>query len=367
MAPRMIVYAAPARRNRDSNPYNYLLSEALSVEGCEVHELNRENGIFVHADVIHLHWPQNQSRGRFRIALKKSVESVIRLVIQRTRGAAIVWTVHNIHAHDQNNPVLERVLMWCITRIVSGVVYLSASSRSAAEATYPALLRKPYAIIPHGTYGDFFRSCNDRSITRDHLGLPATEKVISFVGDIAPYKGLDNLLEAAMDLKPKEAVLLVAGAFKADDGYIRKIRAMISRLRTSGHSVVFIERRLSNSEMVDALNASDVLALPYRRVNNSGLAILAAEHGTRLLTTDHDVFRDLRDELGEGHVIVAGQDLNVNVLRTALSQDGGSVGQSMDTFLRVRSWPSIAAQTVAFYRRCGASSRQSRVTQWHGV
>ena len=362
----IVVYAAPARRNRDANPYNYLLSEALSAEGCKVHELNRKNGIFGRPDVIHIHWPQTQSKGPIGQASKRSAEYIFRLALQRTRGTAVIWTAHNMHAHDQNNPALERLLMWCVTRLVSGVVYLNASSRSKAQATYPALRRKPHVIIPHGAYGALFDSGKDRLGARTQLGIPAKEKVISFVGDILPYKGLDKLLRAVADLEPSEASLLVAGAFKADDSYVRDIREAISRLQTSGHRVVLIERRLTNSEMVDAIKASDIVALPYRRIDNSGLAILAIEQGARLLTTDHELFRELRDELGHDRIVVAVENFSANAIRAALSKTGSEAEQGVDAFIRARSWSLIAAETVAFYRRCGAEPSKSRVTRWHG-
>lgn len=360
----IVVYAAPARRNRHANPYNYLLSEALSAQGCDVCELDRRNGLFGHPDVVHIHWPQTRAKGPILKALQISGELALRLAIQRARGAAIIWTAHNIHAHDQNNPALERALMGCVTRLISGAVYLSATSRDMAEARYPALRRKPHAIIPHGIYGAVFDSEKDRSAARAHFSIPPSERVVSFLGDILPYKGLDVLTKAVMKLKPSELFLLVAGTFPADDSYAQEIRAGISKLQVLGHKVRFTERRLSNSEMVDAIRASDVVALPYKAAANSGLAILAIEHGARLLTTDHAVFRELRDEVGSDRITIAGPDFDADAVRTALQGKKGGAQDRIDTFLQARSWTSIAAQTVAFYRRCGAKPKATTTVEW---
>ena len=352
--PIIVVYAGPAWRNRQANPYNYLLSEALSAEGCEVHDLNRKNGIFGRPDVVHIHWPQNECKGPPLRAIRRSTELVLQLALQRVRGAATIWTAHNVYGHDQDHPLLERIVMWCVTRMISGVVYLSTSSQALAEARYPKLRRKPHAVIPHGLYGASFSSDKDRAAARAHFGIPLQENVISFIGDIAPYKGLDELLKAAADLKPSELFLLVAGSFKADENYSRQILAQISQLQSAGHRIAFIEQRLTNSEMVDAIKASDIVALPYKRIANSGLAMLALEHAARLLVTDHPVFRELRDEIGSARIMITGEHFSASAVRAALADYGVSPQQGMETFRRARSWPRIAASTVQFYRRCGA-------------
>ncbi len=351
----LTVFGSPARRNRAANPYNYLLSEALAAKGCDVSELTRRNGVLGAADVIHIHWPQGYAKGPALKALQKSFELVLRLAIQRLRGAAVIWTAHNVHAHDQNRPRLERLLMGAVTRLVSGVIYLGDSSRAPVEAAYPALRSKPWTVIPHGLYGDLYSSDQTPAQAREAFGLTPDERVIGFIGDIRAYKGLDLLIEAFAQLPPSAATLFVAGALPTDDDeHASAVRDGLARLSRTGHRVVAVDQRLGNKEMVEAIRASDVAAFPYRRVANSGLAMLVLEHGGRLLTSDCPLFHELRAEAGADLVLVADKGFTGDALEAALAAKPSSM--AIDDFRRTRAWSTIAERTVEFYRRCGARS-----------
>ncbi len=204
----MKVLASPARRNKDRNPFNFLLSEALSAEGCEVEDFADQNDMFARTDVLHIHWPQEAARGRRRTALKKTANLLLPLVVHRLRGTRIVWTVHNVRGHDQNNEGLEKVLMRIVARLVHGVVFLTESSRDPAYAEIPALASKPFAVIPHGLYGS--RSKRTRDQARALFGLPRSGPTIGFLGDIKRYKGLDLLLDAFTQTPPGEVTLFIA-------------------------------------------------------------------------------------------------------------------------------------------------------------
>lgn len=357
---RLSVFGLPARRNRAANPYNYLLSEALTAEGCDVTELTRRNGVFGAADVVHLHWPQGYAKGPLPQALSKSFEIVLRVAVQRLRGAAVIWTAHNVHAHDQNRPGLERALMGVLTRLLSGIVYLGESSRASVEAAYPALRAKPWAVIPHGLYGDLYSSDRTPAQAREAFGLGAGEKVVSFIGDIRPYKGLDLLIEAFGALEPGSVTLFVAGMLPADDeGQAAMVREGLARLAASGRRVVTIDRRLDTGEMVDAIRASDLIAFPYRHVANSGLAMLVLEHGGRLLSSDRPLFRELQAEAGAAEVVIAEKGFTAAAIKDALRLKPEDAAGA-DAFRRARAWPMLGAQTVEFYRRCGARPHNQR-------
>lgn len=344
----MKVLASPARRNRDQNPFNFLLSEALSAEGCEVVELDRRNSLLGRFDIVHIHWPQREARGRLPRALGRSGLLLVRLTVQRLRGARIVWTVHNVHAHDQENTSIERALMRWVTKLVGGVIFLSASSREAAYAEMPELASKPFAVIPHGLYGQ--RSERSRGDARAWLGLPPESRVLGFLGDIRPYKGLDVLLDAFAETPPGEVTLFVAGVFP-DKSYGVAMEARVAELAAQGHAIVFRRERLDDAALVDAIRACDAVALPYRAIWNSGLATLVLENGGRVLASDAPVFRELQDELGPDRVRIAkgGPTAATLIAATEGAPEEGS--KRLAEFCEVRSWSRIGADTVGFYRR----------------
>jgi beta-1,4-mannosyltransferase len=349
----MRVLASPARRNRAANPFNFLLSEALAAHGCEVVDLDgdafprwdvfRLRGRW---DVFHIHWPQNYAR-----TLKGVFILVARLSIQRLKGARIVWTVHNVFGHDRQHPILERVLMWFVARLVHGVIFLTTSSRIAAYEEIPKLGAKPFAIIPHGLYGE--RSQKTREESRALFGVPHDRPVIGFLGDIRRYKGLDLLLTAFAELTPGRATLFVVGAVP-DEAYGAEIRARLSALATKGRSIVFREERVDHATLVDAVRACDLVALPYRASWNSGLAILILENRGRILASNAPVFGELQRELGPEWVETFDGDLTGEKLMAALDKSVKGEAERMEGFRASRSWLHIGAATIAFYGRLGA-------------
>jgi glycosyltransferase involved in cell wall biosynthesis len=351
---RLTVHAYPARSNRIANPFNYLLSEALEATGCDVTEPRGLKSYLGRADVVHIHWPEHATLHRWPLSLQRSALLVARLFLQRCRGARIVWTVHNATSHQQKSPRLERLLKWFVVLLTHGVIFLSETSRRSAQLELQGLARKPFAVIPHGLYGDYYKPRRSRDEVRAALRIEGAAPVIGFLGDIRLYKGLDVLLDAFEQLAPGKALLLIAGQFY-DDDYAAQIRGRVERLALAGHSVRLVEGRLDDAELAETIAACDLVALPYRRIWNSGLALLALENGGRLVTSPAPIFHELESELGSDWITVADDDFTVDTLRAALEAGRtGQDGRRFKSFRDRRSWAEIAARTVRFYRDLGA-------------
>jgi beta-1,4-mannosyltransferase len=348
----MRILAHPARRNRHRNPFNFLLSEAVAAQGCEVVDFDNRNGFVGSADVVHIHWPQEAARGRLRRAMAKAVGLVLPLLLHRLRGARIVWTVHNVRGHDQNNPALERVLMWIVASMVHGVIFLTASTRAHAYKEIPKLASKPFAVIPHGLYGT--QSERTQAQARVLFGLSVRGRVIGFLGDIKRYKGLDLLIAAFEQTPPGAITLFVAGVFTSRS-YGACVRERLGRLCERGNLVAFRETRLDNRALVDAIRACDVVVLPYDEIWNSGLALLVLENGVPILTSDAPVFRDLQHEVGPDWVQVFDGELTGEILAAVAGKATEESCETICAFAAERSWPRIGADTVSFYRRLGAA------------
>ncbi len=348
----LLVFARPGRGNRGTNPYTYLLSEALTRCGCTIRELTRRNGVLGRPDVVHIHWPQSEVLGNFAVAAYKFAWMVLRLAVQYLRGTAIVWTVHNLHAHDQNNPRLESLLMAILTRLVSGTIYLSPASREAAFRRWPRLAGKPSAVIPHGLYENALRAEDTAQSARMAFGLSATRPVVGFLGDIKPYKGMERILESFGELRPGEATLFIAGSFVAPADYAAGQRQAIDALRALGHDVVFHERRLDDRELALAIKACTLNALPYKQITNSGFAMLVLGYEGRILASDEPLFREVQAEVGEAWVACVEGRWTGAALRSALTAKmGESDVEQMASFQASRDWLAIGAATIDLYRR----------------
>ena len=77
----------------------------------------------------------------------------------------------------------------------------------------------------------------------------------------------------------------------------------------------YVEQR----DLDTALGACDLVVLAYRRVLNSGSAVLALSAGRRVLLPDTPTFRELAEAVGPGWVTLFRGDLTADDLARALA------------------------------------------------
>jgi glycosyltransferase involved in cell wall biosynthesis len=345
----------PARRNQAHNPFNRLLSDALETEGCRVTESTRLNRLTGRYDVVHIHWPQNATLGPFWRSSLGAAADLAGYALQRARGAALVWTAHNVHAHEGKHPQVEAILMAVFCRLLSGVVYMSETSRAEAEAAFPVLRSVSSVLVPHGLYGQTYPDARPREIVRQELGVGTDVPLLGFLGEIRPYKGLLRLLDGLDMEAPGALMLLIAGRLAGSKDFAETTRSRIDALRAKGHSILFLDRRLSDQDLVDFIEASDMLAFPYEAIANSGAALLALERDRIILTSDKPLFRELADEVGPERVRILPSVAGLADALAAATQQAPQP-DSLNGLRTARSWHTIAARTAAFYRGLRTSS-----------
>ncbi|MBN8688883.1 MAG: glycosyltransferase [Chitinophagales bacterium] len=142
---------------------------------------------------------------------------------------------------------------------------------------------KPAQLVAHPLY-DNFGAAISKTEARQHLGLPAHEKIVLFFGFIRKYKGLDLLFDAMAlpELKSSGIRLLVAGEYyEAEKDYQAQIDQLGIReqlyLRTD-----FIP----DSEVKYYLCAADAVIQPYRNATQSGVTPLAYHFEKPMVVTN---------------------------------------------------------------------------------
>lgn len=130
--------------------------------------------------------------------------------------------------------------------------------RSAYESNG---IRVPLHNIPFGV--DIDRSSKpDRSA--GHV------PVIGFIGQIAPHKGTDLLIEAFRRLPKKSAVLRIYGPSDQDPAYMKQLADL-----AQGFDVQFMGT-FAREKMAEVLRDMDLLMIPSRWYENSPLVLLNA-------------------------------------------------------------------------------------------
>ena len=223
--------------------------------------------------ILHLHWMNRVLAGATGTDdVRRRIDAATAILdAAKEAGWSIVWTVHNILPHDSPLETAEAELRQAIADRAALVHVLASSTAELAAPWFRIPLdRTIHVPLPsfRGAYADIV----DRSAARYALGLPGDARVITLIGGLRPYKGLDLLMDA-FELAVREHPdmhLLVAGFPSPAAG----ITAFMDR--ALAHPNVHLHARvIPSDDMQLFMRASNTVVLPYLRTLNSALLMLA--------------------------------------------------------------------------------------------
>ena len=302
-------------------------------------------------DIVHLHWPDGVLNSRHApIAAARVAYLVAQLLFAKARGAKIVWTVHNLQAHNTRYPRVERALWSAFVPLVDAAISLSRSGLELARERFPALARKAHFVVPHGHYRACYKNACSRAEARTRLALPPDGPVVAFVGQIKAYKNVPALLRAFLDRPAGAAAasLLIAGK-PGDAAPAAELTAL-----AVGHPEVTLRfGHIADDEMQVMLNACDLAVFPYREILNSGSAILALSFDRPVLVPAKGAMAELRSLVGPDWVMTYEGELDGTILRDALRWATGTARHASCN-LDGLDWETVAEQTLAAYRSVAA-------------
>lgn len=289
--PDHLLAVFPAYRD---NPFLNLMLLAPRARGWNVLESLRLEQLEQHlgrlgtGDVFHMHWTSpivqrndddlDEARARldrFRTAVDAA----------RTRGARLVWTIHNVLPHDARHLELELELNRYLAD-AADVVHVMNRDTPTAVSSYYELDPAKVVHLPHPSYQGVYPDSVSREEARASLGLADRDHAVLAFGQMRPYKGIDVLVEAVRRTKPPERpVLLLAGRTTAVD------REEIDRLLGDDVRAVREHDQVEDIDVQLWFRAADTAVFPYRRVLNSGVLHLAASFGVPSILPDEPHLR----------------------------------------------------------------------------
>ncbi len=303
---RPTLYTFP---NWRSNPYLTILHTGAAWAGwrtaggttldalaSDIQDLNA-------GDVLHVHWTAPVCVGaRDERDARKRVSRFRRiLVVAAERGVRLIWTVHNEVPHEMAFRAQELAVIRTLVERADAIIQLHEFTSAAVADSYTLPATKLFTLR-HSSYLGIYPIETDQESARRFLGVDSRSNVVGYVGQVRPYKGVFELLDAVSSLARRTADVefLLAGKTQPDD--LPRIEARMPHgiRSTRQHSFV------SDDHLQYWVTAADVLVFPYKKVLNSGSVLLAATFGRPCVlpadTPLHDVYRDERWVLfyGEG-------------------------------------------------------------------
>jgi glycosyltransferase involved in cell wall biosynthesis len=167
------------------------------------------------------------------------------------------------------------------------------------------------------------------------------KKVVLFFGLLRPYKGLDVLLDAWRGIDAAE--LWIAGMPRMD----------ISALQAGAPSNVrFVPRFIGDEELAPYFRRADLVVLPYREIEQSGVLFTALAFGKPLLLSDVGGFGEIAAH-GAARVVPPGDPTALRcALRELLDDPDALAALTLRAGELARgeySWEEIARRTLALY------------------
>jgi glycosyltransferase involved in cell wall biosynthesis len=199
-------------------------------------------------------------------------------------------------------------------------------------------------VIPHGAFAHLAAAGDE------HPPPFETEKpVVLCFGLMRPYKGIDVLLEAWKGIE--DAELWVAGMPRMD----------IAPLRAGAPpGVRFVPRFIGDGELPAYFRRADLVVLPYREIDQSGVLFTALAFGRPLLLSDVGGFSEMADT-GAARTVPPGDPAALHRALAELLGDPAALAR-MGAAARAAaagpySWEAIGRSTLALY---GTLLRENR-------
>lgn len=290
------VRARPARKGRAGNPYTARIYDQLEQMGFQVGEYGWGSAFAPPADIVHVHWPE-RSFNFHPLAMPVDAAGLLAgLRWQRRRGAKVVWTAHNLRAHERRFPRAEARFWPLFLDLVDGVIVLGEGSLARIRELRPQVHGKPTFVIPHPHYRGEYPDELDRSSARARLGLPENAAVVVAFGRVRTYKNLPGLIGACA--QTPELHLVVAGAPHGEE-----IRRAVERAAERCPQVKLHLRFIDDADTQVFMRAADVVALQYHDPLNSGAALLALSFDRPVWVPPGSMADELDQRLPPGWVL----------------------------------------------------------------
>jgi D-inositol-3-phosphate glycosyltransferase len=228
------------------------------------------------------------------------IDRVLLMLYYRLLGKKIVFTAHNVNAakRDSKDTIVNRASLRIQYQLADHIFVHTERMQSELVAEF-GVLKSNTSVIPFGINNTSPTTAITSSEAKQRLCVNMSDRTILFFGQIAPYKGLEYLIDAFRDLVKRNDSyrLIVAGKVKPGQGaYWNEIRGKIA-VSEIQHRIIQRIEHIPDEQVELYFKATDVLIVPYVQIFQSGVPFLAYSFGLPVIATD---VGSLRQDIVEG-------------------------------------------------------------------
>jgi glycosyltransferase involved in cell wall biosynthesis len=209
-------------------------------------------------------------------------------------------------------------------------------------------------VIPHGAF-DYLTRQEDEVALPGELAAVEGPVILAF-GLIRPYKGTDVLLEAFRRVEGAE--LWVVGMPRMPMGELRELAD-----RAPG-AVRFVDRFVTDPEIPSFMRRADLVVLPYRNIEQSGVLYTALAFGRPLVLSGVGGFTEIGEQGAARVVPPEDPEALASSLNELLADEGERERLAEGARALAEgpsSWEEIGRRTVALYQRLLAGDNRAAI------
>jgi glycosyltransferase involved in cell wall biosynthesis len=256
-------------------------------------------------------------------------------------GPPLVYTSHNVLPREP-----RRGEVAAIRRLLGKLDAVIVHSEDGARRLREELGAPPERVhvIPHGAF-DYLTELPDERPLGDELAA-VEGPVVLFFGLLRSYKGLDVLIDAFKGID--DAELWIVGLPHIP------LSELESRARRAGARVRFVPRFVGDDEIPALFRRADIVALPYREIDQSGVLQTALAFGRPLVLSRVGGFTEVGEDHAAARLVEPGDVDDLHQALTELLGDPAARGRLGDAALRAAagpySWDAVAERTLRLYQ-----------------
>lgn len=281
-------------------------------------------------DIVHFQW--------------SPVQQVDPLFLRRIK-APIVITAHDVVPREPRPGQL-----WSLKRLYNSADALIVHTDHGRWRLQDdvGIADEKINVIPHGAL-DYLAAQSDEIPIDESFGDLEGRRVVLFFGLMRPYKGIGTLIDA-FNFAPDDAVLLVVGMPRMP------IEPLQKRVRDLGlsKSVRFLPRFVGDPEVPAYFKRADLVVLPYRQIDQSGVLFTALAFHKPMILTKVGGFKELVWETGAARLVRPDdpEELGLEIVKLLENEDERKrlSDAAAEAAAGPYSWDRIAAQTLELYK-----------------
>lgn len=229
-------------------------------------------------DLIVIQWLQLLRYTNIEIKLLNYLQSKVKLI----------YVVHNVYPHDiNNNKVVKRY-----NQLYKTAKNVAVHNDKVKEEISELSSDTNILMIEHGFFLKQFRNKSPKIILNKCL----------MIGYISKYKGIEDALKVVKILKERGIIISLEIIGLGTSQYLNILRTLIDDYKIN-NQVFILSKEVPTRFLIDKVNESSMLWLPYKKISQSGVAYTSVGLGKPFVGYDVGNFKDFFEKKGVAKVV----------------------------------------------------------------